>query len=118
MSELTLTVTTAGQGAVMAIRGDLDFHSAPRVREALADLRLAPGGRLVLDLGGLTFCDSSGISVLVAAHNHTQGLRAETVLADVPTGVSRILGVVGLERVIAQYADTRAATAGWTQAAT
>ncbi|MFE2057988.1 STAS domain-containing protein [Streptomyces sp. NPDC059446] len=29
--------------------------------------RLCPGQQLVLDLTGITFCDSSGISVLIAA---------------------------------------------------
>ncbi|MFB8118188.1 STAS domain-containing protein [Streptomyces sp. NPDC055962] len=38
---------------------------APEFRGALP--RLCPGQQLVLDLTGITFCDSSGISVLIAA---------------------------------------------------
>ncbi|GJF31115.1 anti-sigma factor antagonist [Kitasatospora sp. NE20-6] len=114
MTDLSIAVGTTGCGAVMTIGGDLDFHSAPRVRDALAVLHLEPGQLLVLDLTGLTFCDSSGISILVSARNHTHGLRADTVLAAVPAHVSRILQTVGLDRILSQYPDVPAATASWT----
>ncbi|MDQ0791357.1 STAS domain-containing protein [Streptomyces sp. B3I8] len=57
------------------------------------------GQCLVLDLSGLEFCDSTGITALLAARRHTLAADAELVLTAVPPDLERVLAVVGLERV-------------------
>ncbi|MDQ0808921.1 anti-anti-sigma factor [Streptomyces sp. B3I7] len=57
------------------------------------------GQCLVLDLSGLEFCDSTGITALLAARRHTLAADAELVLAAVPPDLERVLAVVGLVRV-------------------
>ena len=65
MNELTLTTRTTATGTVVLnLLGELDFYTAPQLRDALAALVLEAGQHLVLDLGALTFCDSSGCSAL------------------------------------------------------
>ncbi|WP_328498590.1 STAS domain-containing protein [Streptomyces sp. NBC_00414] len=110
---LTLRTRTAPAGAVIELAGDLDHHSAPEVRAALPGLHLHPGQQLVLDLGGLTFCDSSGITVLIAARNHALAAGAGIALAAVPELVSRIFRMVGLDQVFAVHPTVKAAEAAW-----
>ncbi|MET9669678.1 STAS domain-containing protein [Streptomyces sp. NPDC006475] len=57
---LTLLTRTTTAGAVIELTGDLDHHTAPEVRTALAALDLRPGQQLALDLAGITFCNSTG----------------------------------------------------------
>ncbi|WP_329200964.1 MULTISPECIES: STAS domain-containing protein [unclassified Streptomyces] len=103
MSPLTITVRDADTGPVLRVTGDLDFDTAPQLRQAVDALALAPGDLLVLDLGGLEFCDSSGISALITAHNRTSAAEAAMALAAVPDNITRVLGIVGLDQVFARH---------------
>ncbi|WP_373305346.1 STAS domain-containing protein [Streptomyces roseolus] len=64
----------------MEIVGDPDCAHAPELRRELDALALRPGERLVLDLSGMTFRDSSGITAMIAARSRAEasgaGLRA------------------------------------------
>jgi anti-sigma B factor antagonist len=111
MSVRTRTTTA---GPVIEVSGELDHHTAPRIRELLPRLPIEEGQQLVLDLGGLTFCDSSGITVLIAARNHALSTRATIALAAVPDQVRRIFTVIGLQEVFPLYPSAQAAEASWT----
>jgi anti-sigma B factor antagonist len=52
----------------LALAGELDVFTAPRLRSALREAHPARDESLVLDLRGLTFLDSSGLAVLLGAH--------------------------------------------------
>ncbi|MBV1938586.1 STAS domain-containing protein [Streptomyces sp. BV286] len=110
---LSLHIRTAPAGAVIEIAGDLDHHTAPEVRAALPGLDLLPGQQLVLDLGGITFCDSSGITALIAARNHALACDAGIALAAIPDRVSRIFRIVGLDQVFPSHLTVQAAQAEW-----
>ena len=97
----------------MELVGELDRHTASDVRTALLELDLRAGQQLVLDLGHLAFCDSTGITVLLAARNHALAANAAIVLAAVPDRVSRIFRIVGLEQVFPTHPTVRAAEAAW-----
>lgn len=58
------------QGSVLwlALGGELDVFTAPQLRAALREARPGPGETLVLDLRGLSFIDSSGLAVILGAH--------------------------------------------------
>ncbi|MFF8997172.1 STAS domain-containing protein [Streptomyces achromogenes] len=99
MSSLKITTRDAATGPVLEIFGALDYDTAPRLRELLATLALRPGQRLVLDLGGVEFCDSSGITSLIAAHHHARAAQADVELAAVPARILRTLRIVGLDQI-------------------
>ncbi|WP_408997152.1 STAS domain-containing protein [Streptomyces europaeiscabiei] len=52
--------------------GELDHTNAAEPRELLSRLTLEPGRRLVLDQAGMEFCDSSGLTALIAARNQAR----------------------------------------------
>ncbi|MDH6220784.1 STAS domain-containing protein [Streptomyces pseudovenezuelae] len=115
---LTLLTRTTTAGAVIELTGGLDHHTAPEVRAALAGLDLRPGQQLVLDLAGITFCDSTGITVLIAARNHALAADATIALAAVPERVDRIFRIVGLEQVFSTHPTAQAAETAWRPPAT
>ncbi|MET7683394.1 STAS domain-containing protein [Streptomyces sp. NPDC005423] len=109
MSPLKITVRSAATGPVVEVAGELDYTSAPELRDLLTTLALPPGGRLVLDLGGMDFCDSSGLTALIVARNLAQAAGADLVLAAVPAHTLRVLRTVGLDQVFLIRSDSTAA---------
>lgn len=111
MSPLNVTTRETITGPVLEIVGELDFVHAPQLRELLSVLVLRPGQRLILDLSELSFCDSSGIAALLAAHNQALAARADLALVAVPPHTLRILRNVGLDQIFPLFPDTATATA-------
>ncbi|MER7661672.1 MULTISPECIES: STAS domain-containing protein [unclassified Streptomyces] len=115
MSELSVTTRTVPTGPVVELAGELDHDTASEVRALLSGLALPPGGQLVVDLTDLTFCDSSGITVLLAARNHVLAAQAGIALSAVPDRVRRIFRILGLDEVFATYPTVEDAVAAWPQ---
>ncbi|MFD3546953.1 STAS domain-containing protein [Streptomyces sp. NPDC058655] len=110
---MTSHTRTTPAGPVVELSGDLDHHTAPDVRALLPGIRLRPGQQLVVDLAGLSFCDSAGITVLIAARNHALAAGAQIVLAAVPERVSRIFRIVGLDQVFPTHPTAADAENAW-----
>lgn len=111
--QLTLRTRTTPAGALIELAGELDYHTAGKVRTMLPTVPLRAGQQLTLDLGGLTFCDSSGITMLILVRNHAQAAGALIALAAIPDYISRILRVVGLEHTFLTHPTAEAAEAAW-----
>ncbi|MGW0835753.1 STAS domain-containing protein [Streptomyces prunicolor] len=114
MTQLAIRTRTTPAGPVVELTGELDYDSSAQVRELLPELALQDGSQLVVDLTGVTFCDSSGITALLAARNHALAARAGISLAAVPDHISRIFGIVGLDQVFTTHPTAQAAEAAWT----
>ncbi|MEV4965058.1 MULTISPECIES: STAS domain-containing protein [Streptomyces] len=99
MSPLTTTVQDTTTGPLLRIAGELDYSTAPELRELVTGLPLEPGQRLVLDLAHLGFCDSSGITAFIVARNHALAHDADITLLAAPGPVLRVLRVTGLDQV-------------------
>ncbi|MGW3962465.1 STAS domain-containing protein [Amycolatopsis sp. NPDC005003] len=108
----SVTTRATEAGTVVTVEGELDVATAPRLRAGLASLALAPGGVLVVDLGAVTFCDSSGVSALIAARNLAEAAGAGVALAAVPDRLSRTLGLIGLADFFPTYPSAEAAFRG------
>ena len=52
----------------LALGGELDVFTAPRLKEALEEATPTASESLVLDLRGLSFIDSSGLAVILGVH--------------------------------------------------
>ncbi|GAT67875.1 stage II sporulation protein [Planomonospora sphaerica] len=96
---------------VLVVAGDLDHHTAPRLRAALDELTLVSGAGLVIDLSGLTFCDSTGISLLVAAHQRAQDAGAAPALAGLDPDIANVFRIMGLDRLFSSYESREKAVA-------
>ncbi|MDH6229068.1 STAS domain-containing protein [Streptomyces sp. MJP52] len=110
MSTLKTTARDATIGPVPEINGDLDHTTAGELRKLITTLTLQPGQRLALDLTGMEFCDSSGITALIVAHHHARAAHADVVLATVPAPTLRVLRMVGLDQIFPIHPDSDAAT--------
>lgn len=84
---------------VLTVAGELDFDSAPLLRSAVGELPLAENDRLIVDLPTLTFCDSSGVSVLVSTHRAADAAGTAVCLVGLAPNVAKLLRITGLDQV-------------------
>jgi len=96
-------------GAVIVPRGRLTLTTAPQLRDAVTDLVDAGRTRLVVDLGGLEFVDSSGLGALVGGLRTTRAAGGDLRLANAAPQVATVLRLTNLDRVLRVHDD--AATA-------
>jgi anti-sigma B factor antagonist len=89
------TVTVDDRSAVVVLDGELDLWSAPQLKRTLYDLLAADRMRLVLDLAGVRFMDSTALGVLVGIDRR---LRSDQRLALAQAGpeVLRVLELTGV----------------------
>jgi len=81
---------------VLAVSGELDLAAASSLEEEL-DRALSSGSqRIVVDLKSLEFIDSTGLSVLVRAHQRAQESGLELGLVNPGAQVERLLSLTGL----------------------
>lgn len=97
-----LVVTTAqspGVSTLLQITGVLDTDGAAKLLSRL-DRHLDQGHRhLVLDLAGVKFCDSSGVSALVRGHARASAAAGGLRIAAASPQVLRVLTLSGLARM-------------------
>ncbi|MFF1306003.1 STAS domain-containing protein [Streptomyces sp. NPDC058307] len=105
MSPLKITTRDAATGPVLKLFGELDYANVAELRAVLDELSLQPGQCLVLDMSGLEFCDSSGITALIAARSSAQAVQADVALAAVPPHTLRVLRIVGLDQIFTIHPD-------------
>jgi anti-sigma B factor antagonist len=113
VSGLTIDTDRTPTGQLLRVAGELDLHSSPEVREALEAITLSAGELFVIDLSGITFCDSSGITALVSARNRALAAEAGIALAGVPDHLRRVLQMLGLSDVFPAFPDAGSAEDAW-----
>jgi len=106
---LAISVDDRRPPAVLAVGGDLDLNTAPELLQALTRLVDAGERVVVVDLAGVEFCDSSGLSVLVRVRNRLAGLGGSLALAAPTPIVQRVLEVSGLDEIFGTYPSVEAA---------
>ncbi|MEU8073050.1 MULTISPECIES: STAS domain-containing protein [unclassified Micromonospora] len=106
---MTFTVTYAqrdGGGARLLLAGELDLSTAGELNSTI-DRLVAEGRReLLLDLTGLTFCDSTGIAAFVRGDNLVAADGGWLRLTGATGRVARVLQVTGLAEVLHHDRDT------------
>ena len=76
--------------------GDVDLVSAADLVAEVDRLALAPGQRVVLDLSGVGFMDSTGLNVLVRLHRRVEEVGGVLTVQDPSTQVRHLLELTGL----------------------
>ena len=97
--EFEVTVSTDDGVRVVAVSGELDLDTMGELKEVLA----ADNGLLVttvVDLRGLTFIDSSGVSGLMAAARRARDAGARLVCVPGPPQIRRVFEMTGIDTVI------------------
>ena len=82
---------------------EIDITNAPELRSALLAAAAHGHGRLVVDMTGTQFCDSSGLHTLLAAHKRAQAEGGELLLVISAAPVLRVFALTGIDRMIPNF---------------
>ena len=82
--------------STITLAGALDAATAPHLHATLAQPLAAHPDRLILDLSGLEFCDSTGLAALVHTRNALPE-NGELILYGTPDLIRRLLRITHLE---------------------
>ena len=99
---------------VIQLVGELDLYNAPEVRAALLELCSEQPERLVVDLGGVDFVDSTALGVLIEART-TLEQRQTFLLAAPALETHRALAISGLDQHLAVHETVDSALAATLQ---
>ncbi|MEU9331440.1 STAS domain-containing protein [Streptomyces canus] len=98
---LSVERTVVDAVLVVTVQGEIDHD----VKDALSEALISEDGtaappRIVVDLSGVTFMDSSGINVFVAVYRQVEGAQGWLRIAGAQGPVLRILALVGVDALI------------------
>jgi anti-sigma B factor antagonist len=107
--DLSLSTRTesgpGGDRTVVVVGGEIDVYTAPKLREQLIDLVSSGQYHLVVDMEGVEFLDSTGLGVLVGAHEGS--LR----LVCTQERILKIFRITGLTKVFPIHSSVEEAVA-------
>lgn len=98
-----MSVTCAEEGRALCaqIKGEVDHHAARTLMAELARrVDAALPGSLELDLGGVTFMDSSGIALVLRTWRRMSELGGRMTLTHVPPQAAKVLRAAGVDKLI------------------
>jgi anti-sigma B factor antagonist len=100
MPDFSIDERARDDAVELDLAGDLDM-SATFALEPVLDRVLADGpGRLVLDLEGVGFVDSSGLGLLIATHERASGADVDMAITGAGPEIQRLFAIAGLDGVL------------------
>lgn len=100
MTDFGTQLHISRSGGHLALQGEIDAHTAPRLEAELCACRLDGEPTVRLDMTGVTFMDSSGLRVIITASDEARRLGGDVVVVAPTTSVTRLIEISGLDRYL------------------
>lgn len=93
-------LSPAGDTLTVLLSGEIDHHSAAEMRAHIdgAIERHRPA-MLVLDFGGVTFMDSSGIGLVMGRYKLVTSFGGAVSISNTPKPLQKVMRLAGLDRL-------------------
>ena len=109
---------SGGRFPIKAIEGvpvitapeEIDINNAEELRSTLLMAATNWESTVVVDMTRTQFCDVSGLRALVAAHKTAEANGHDVLLAISSTAVLRVVGLIGMDRLISTFSCLAEAT--------
>ena len=95
---MLISIEETNEALVCRLAGNLEQHTAPEFRGAVAGLPATE--RVVFELSSVPFVDSSGLGALIGAVRRIREMGGDVVLCAPRPSVDRVLKMVGLPRIV------------------
>jgi anti-sigma B factor antagonist len=107
--DLGLDVSEVNGVSVLAVKGEVDVYTAPRLRERLVELAGEGKYRVVVDLEGVEFLDSTGLGVLVGGLKRLRSHDGDLLLVCTQSRILKVFEITGLTKVFSIFDSVDAA---------
>ncbi|HVZ93067.1 MAG TPA: STAS domain-containing protein [Phycisphaerales bacterium] len=111
MSTFNYTVETMHKGYIVHLTGKAGGPESEQLETELNRLANLKPAVMVLDMGGLEYLSSMGISAIVRLHKLLKETGGVVRLAAVPPAISSILSAAHIDRLVPLFADVKSASA-------
>ena len=99
-TELVQGMRRQGEAVIASLVGEIDLHNSPQVRAALLEaLQREKPKRLILNLAGVPYMDSSAIAVLVESLQKIRKLGGKIYLTNLQPRVKGLLEIARLDAI-------------------
>ena len=89
----------ASNGVVISARGDVDLYSSPKLREAIVSSASEKRSPIVVNLGDVTYIDSSGVATLVEGLQLSREYGGKFGLVNMSDRVCEVLKLARLDQI-------------------
>ncbi len=97
--DLEVETTKRGDASMVGLRGEIDVYTAPRLRQAIVDLVDGGERRIVVDMEGVDFLDSTGLGVLVEGLKRAKTNDGDLSIVATHDKILKIFDITGLNTV-------------------
>jgi anti-sigma B factor antagonist len=110
--QLRTEVTELAGWTVVSAYGELDVATSPELRELFVKLVADGSVRLVLDLDGVDFLDSTGLGTIVSTLKRARTHGGDLRLVCTQSRITRMFEITGLDKAVPLLPTLDAAVAG------
>lgn len=97
---MSVEIKVKGEVVTALLSGELDHHTAPEMRNAIdSAVELNMPTLVVLDFGGISFMDSSGIGLVMGRYRNLSKTGAELHITGASPQIYKVLKLAGIERL-------------------
>jgi len=109
--DLTLTTHEVDGRTVVAVGGEIDVYTAPKLRDKITELVNAGQHSLIIDMEKVDFLDSTGLGVLVGGLKKVRAQDGTMALVCSQDRLLKIFRITGLAKVFTIHDSEAAALA-------
>ncbi|MBN1479074.1 anti-sigma factor antagonist [candidate division KSB1 bacterium] len=102
---LKITNSVEDKVAVLKIAGEVDMFSSPQARNAIMELVKQRVPRVVVELSGVSYMDSSGVATLIEGLQLCQKYNGTLVVAGLRDNVREVFELTRLDKIFQIYKD-------------
>jgi anti-sigma B factor antagonist len=110
--QLRTDVSEISGWTVVNVYGELDVATSPDLRELLIRLVGDGANRLILDLEGVDFLDSTGLGTIIGALKRSRTHGGDLRLVCTQARISRLFEITGLDKAVPLFPNVDMAVAG------
>jgi anti-sigma B factor antagonist len=110
--QLRTEVTEIAGWTIVHVYGELDVATTPDLRELLVGLVSGGSTKLVLDLDGVDFLDSTGLGTIISALKRARTHGGDLRLVCTQARIARLFEITGLDKAVPLQPSVDVAVAG------
>ncbi len=109
--DLTLATEEVEGATIIAVGGEIDVYTAPRLRDKITELVADGVYSLIIDMEGVEFLDSTGLGVLVGGLKKVRAHDGSLQLICTQERLLKIFRITGLAKVFTIHDSVASAAA-------
>jgi anti-sigma B factor antagonist len=98
--QLGITISDQGTTTTVSLRGEWDLGEEAAIRRSLSGVLERSPERVILDLTGLGFIDSTGVHGVIELHQSSERQSVRLLIVPGSRAVQRVFELVGLSNVL------------------